>query len=315
MLVVLVTFFIVFFTAILSAIEAALLCTDDIKLSKMLQKNTKHKKAIKYVVHHKTIHLSSLVILTTLVSIAGSSTIGAMAGNIFDDLGITIFTIVFTYCMLAFAKILPKLVATKNTIEIIQTTAPFIKIACIIMKPLLWITMYWTKIINLCPEKAANRDDLKYIIQHYTNTGIIEQEERMLAEYALNLQTQHIKDLIHSEKSIICLPYEATIQEVYEQVKSTSFKRYIAISENEVKGVVLYRHLANAMLQGDHNKTVKELTKAAIFLTPNTTLLEAVEKFKTNRASIAILPGNSPEENQFITAKQIFRAILFSKDS
>ncbi|PJE80981.1 hypothetical protein CI610_00034 [invertebrate metagenome] len=310
MLLFVVTACIIFVTGILSVLESALLCIDELKLATILRKSPEHSKDIRYVIHHKDAHLSSVVVLITLVSIAGSSVVGALAAQTFQDIGLIIFTLLLTYCMLVFAKMLPKLIAVRSAHQVIEITAPFIRISCRLLKPLLWITMIWARIFRLGHNSKASRDDLKSIIKHYGINGVIGQEESVLAEYALNLRYRRLDELLKTGGPMTWLPGSATVETVYEKVRTTPFKRYIVISEGEVIGVVLYRHLAAAMLNDQKQKTVSELARSAIFLEPDTSLLEAIEEFKSARASVAILPGKTPEESQFITAKQIFRAAL-----
>ena len=310
LLVVAVAACIILITAFLSMVESSIISVDDLRLARILQKNPAHERDIKYIIHNKSEHLSSIVLLSTLISIAGSSMVGALAAQSLDSAGLTIFTGLLTYCMLVFAKLLPKLIAVQIADRVLEILAPSVRVVCRLLKPLLWGTLIWARMLRLKRSDKITRDDLKSIIKYYSKSGVIGREESFIAEHALNIHDRKLADLLSDRGPMIWLPADATVESVYEKVKQSNFKRYIVISQGRATGIVLYRHLARAVINGEQNKTIGDLARQAIFLAPETTLLEALELFRSARASVAILPGDTPEESKFVTAKQIYRAVL-----
>ena len=141
LLVVVVAALIVLLTAALSVIESAIIYVDELRLSTILRNKPKHRDDIKYIIRRKDRHLSSMVVLITLISIAGSSVIGAIAARTFDDLGLAIFTALLTYCMLVFAKILPKLYAMQVADKVLDRTAPFVRFVAFLLRPVIRFTL------------------------------------------------------------------------------------------------------------------------------------------------------------------------------
>ncbi|MDP0589129.1 MAG: CNNM domain-containing protein [Candidatus Endonucleobacter bathymodioli] len=310
LLVVVAAAFIVLSTAFLSIIESSILSIDDLKLAKILQNKPVHAKKIKYVIRNKNEHLSSIVLLSTLISIAGSSIVGALAAKTLSGTGLVVFTGLLTYCILVFAKLLPKLVAVQISGRVLEVLAPVIKIICLLLTPLVWGTLIWVRMLRLKRPDKITRDDLKTIIKYYSKSGVIGREESFIAEHALNIHNRNLSDLLSDQGSMIWLSAEETIEEVYEKVKQSNFKRYIVVSQGRAVGIVLYRHLARAVINGEQHKTIGDLARKALFINPETTLLEALELFRSAKASVAILPGKTLEDSRFITAKQIYRAVL-----
>ena len=185
MLLISVAALIVILTGILSVIESAIIYVDELRLTTILRKRPKYADDIKYVIRNKHSHLSSMVVLITLVSISGSSMIGAMAARQLDDLWLAVFTGVLTYCMLVFAKILPKLFAVQMAESILNRSARFVRITCVVLKPLLRLTLIWVKLLKISPASDPTREELKSILKHFNKSGVIDREERKLAELAL----------------------------------------------------------------------------------------------------------------------------------
>ena len=236
--------------------------------------------------------------------------VGAMAAKSLNGVGLAVFAGLLTYFMLVFAKLLPKLLAVQISGRILEVLAPTIKIICMVLKPLLWGTLIWIKMFRLKRNDKITRDDLKSIIQHYNKNGVIGREESFIVEHALNIHDRKLADLLIDRGPMTWLAANATVESVYEKVKQSNFKRYIVISQGRATGIVHHRHLTRAVINGEQDKTIADLARKAIFLTPETTLPQALEMFRSARASVAILPGDTPEESMFITAKQIYRAVL-----
>ena len=310
LLVVAVAVGIILVTGFLSMLEAVIISVDDLKLARILHRHPSHEKDIKYVIRNKSVHLSSTVLLTTLISIAGSSMVGALAATHFGSIGLAVFTGLLTYFMLVFAKVLPKLIAVQVADRVLEALAPTVRISCRLLKPLLWCVMIWSRMLRLKRSDKITRDDLRGIIKYYSKNGVINREESFIAEHALDIHNRRLSDLLPDRGPMIWLPSDATIESIYEKVRQSNYKRYIVISQGRATGIVLYRHLARAVINGEQHKTIGDLARQAIFLAPETTLLEALEMFRSARASVAILPGDTPEESKFITAKQIYRAVL-----
>ena len=301
---------IVLATGFLSMLEAVIISVDDLKLARILYKRPAHENDIKYIIHHKRHHLSSIVLLSTLISIAGSSLVGALAAQQMDSTGLAIFTGLLTYSMLVFAKVLPKLFAVEVADKILGSLSPAIRICAKLLKPLLWCVMVWTYMLRLKRTEKVTRADLRSIIDYYSENGVIGQEEGSIARHALKIHKQRLSDLLPDKGPMIWLSSDSTVESVYEKVKESNYKRYIVISKGQATGIVLYRHLVRAVINGEQSKTIGELAKQAIFLAPETKLLDALQVFRSARVSVAILPGDTPEESKFITVKQVYRAIL-----
>ncbi len=310
LLVVAVAFLIVTLTAYLSLLESSVLGIDDLRLATILRKDLPNRARVKKIFKRKREHLSSLVMISTLVSIAGSSSVGALAARELDSIGLAVFTALLTYCMLVFAKVLPKVLAGQMAEDIVVERAFLICFICMITKPVLGLALIWVRVLPLKAATSESSDDLRSIIRHYNKRGVIGGDQRKLAEMALALQQQTLADLLTDNEPMICLSAHARVESIEETLRTLPLKRYVVISEGEPVGVVLYRHLARCLFKGDREITVGNLIRESVVLQPETTLFEAINALHSAGASIALLHGESPESVRFVTAKQVYRALL-----
>ena len=312
LLVVVVAALIVLVTAALSVIESAIIYVDDLRLSTILRHNPRHREDIKYIIKRKDQHLSSMVVLITLISIAGSSMIGAMAARYFNDLGLALFTAGLTYCMLVFAKLLPKLYSVQIAEQVLEVAAPFVRFVAFLLRPMIRFTLIWTRLFTIKQKTQPNLEELRGIIQHYSKTGIIGQEERNILDQALTSNRTTLSSLLQDTGPTVYLFAEDTLRDVRERVLNQPFKRYLVVEDGKTTGIVLYRHLTSSLIRGEYDKKVGELAKSVAWLEPDVTLLEAMQTMHETRSSVALLMGAAPENTRMVTAKQIYRAILQS---
>ena len=310
LLVVAVATLIILLTAALSVIESAIIYVDELRLSAILKNKSRHRDDVKYIIRRKDQHLSSMVVLITLISIAGSSLVGAMAARQFNDMGLAVFTALLTYCMLVFAKILPKLYAVQIAEEVLDYSAPFVRIITFLLRPVIRFTLIWTRLFGMQEKRKPTLEELKGIIRHYNKTGIIAKEERRMLEQTLMVNQVTLSDLLIDSGPTVYLHAEATLADVQERVLDNPYKRYLVVEGGDTTGIVLYRHLAGNLIQGQRELKVRELARPVAWLEPDATLLEAMQALHESRSSVALLRGTDPASTRMVTAKQIYRAIL-----
>ena len=108
---------------------------------------------------------------------------------------------------------------------------------------------------------------------------------------------------------MICLNAEATIASV-SMLRTSPSKRYIVLQDHNPVGVVLYRHLARCLVNSEQSKTIGQLMRKTIILTPETTLHNAMTELQDARASFILLSGKAVEQTRIISVKMLYQAML-----
>ncbi len=309
-LVVAVAILVIVLTAYLSLLEASVLGIDDVRLATILRKQPVCKGHLKEIFRNKREHLSALVLLNTLVSVAGSSFIGALSISVFNSLGLVLFTGLLTYCMLVFAKMLPKVLAVQMAEEVLVNRAPLILFLRKLVKPVLWMALIWMRVFPLAKDYNVSRDDLHSIIRHYNKRGVIRRDERKLAHMALAAEQQTLADLFSDPGNMLCVSAKAPISSLEDLLRNKPRKRYLVLEDDKPVGVVLYRHLARCFVRQQMKKTVGQLMRQTIHLPPETNLLDAVQEFREANTSVALIAGEKSDFVHFVTAKQVYQALL-----
>lgn len=297
-------------TSFLSLLEASVVAVDELRLVTLLYNSPDNKQAINKVFEKKREHLSAIVLLSTLISIAGSTFLGAMAARELNDLWLAIFTTLLAYFMLVFAKVLPKLLAVQIAGQVVGRCAPLIHGIYTATRPVLLLALVWTRLLPKPVEQTRSRDELRSIIKHYGKRGVIGKKQRKFAEAVLTSDQKQLSLLVEHSQPVLCLSAEDTIASVSTTLRTSPSKRYVVLQDNNPVGVVLYRHLARCMVNNDEHKTVGQLMRKTIILAPETSLHKAMTELQDARASFILLPGKAVEQTRIISAKMLYQAML-----
>ncbi|USE35371.1 CNNM domain-containing protein [Endozoicomonas sp. SCSIO W0465] len=310
LLVVLFACLIVAATAFLSLLEASLVAVDELRLVTILYRRPDNKAAIQKVFQKKREHLSAIVLLSTLISISGSTFLGAMAAKEFNDLWMAIFTALLAYFMLVFAKVLPKLLAVQIADRVVARCSPFIQLMYRVTKPVLLLALVWTRLLPKLEEEARSSDELRSIIKHYNKRGVIGKRQRKLADAILTTHQRQLTELVEHSMPAVCLSSDTTVASVETTIRTYPCKRYVVLTDGRPAGIVLYRHIARCLVNGKHDISVGTLMRKTINLAPATTLHKAMTELHKARASIILLPGETVEQTRIVTAKKLYQALL-----
>lgn len=297
-------------TSFLSLLEASVVAVDELRLVTLLYNSPDNKQAINKVFEKKREHLSAIVLLSTLISIAGSTFLGAMAARELNDLWLAIFTTLLAYFMLVFAKVLPKLLAVQIAGQVVGRCAPLIHGIYTVTRPVLLLALVWTRLLPKPVEQTRSRDELRSIIKHYGKRGVIGKKQRKFAEAVLTSDQKQLSLLVEHSQPVLCLSAEDTIAAVSTTLRTSPSKRYVVLQDDNPVGVVLYRHLARCMVNNDEHKTVGQLMRKTIILAPETSLHKAMTELQDARASFILLPGKAVEQTRIISAKMLYQAML-----
>lgn len=297
-------------TSFLSLLEASVVAVDELRLVTLLYNSPDNKQAINKVFEKKREHLSAIVLLSTLISIAGSTFLGAMAARELNDLWLAIFTTLLAYFMLVFAKVLPKLLAVQIAGQVVGRCAPLIHGIYTVTRPVLLLALVWTRLLPKPVEQTRSRDELRSIIKHYGKRGVIGKKQRKFAEAVLTSDQKQLSLLVEHSQPVLCLSAEDTIAAVSTTLRTSPSKRYVVLQDDNPVGVVLYRHLARCLVNNDEHKTVGQLMRKTIILAPETSLHKAMTELQDARASFILLPGKAVEQTRIISAKMLYQAML-----
>lgn len=302
-------------STLFALIESSIIVTDEIKLQILLNRSDlkeKTKKRIKKIMKEKDKHLTAMVIASTITNILGSSLLGAMSSKYLEHTEILIFTVIFTYLILVFARTVPKIIASYAYDRVLMKVSFIPRFFFFINYPFILLTLIWVKILKLENQRQMSLNELKMIIKHYRKSGVIQKSEQKLLEKIFNVKQNIIADVMEHFDTLE-MEYDHSIRDYRNSLLDSHNKRFFVKKDDEIAGIVFYRDIASALLsEEDMPHLVSEFCRQAITLKADENLMDAIVQFKDAGISLAVVLNDEGRAIGTVTIKQVYNYVLES---
>ncbi len=268
--------FVVVFSGLLSLSEAALLSLNKNKFRVYKKENSKklNIKVVDKILKNKQQYITAIIILNTITNVGGSAIIGSQAALLMSSqdtiklstdflqlsLGLkTLFTICFTFIVLYFSKMIPKLVGSQKPLSTLLFTSIFIYILQIFIKPLIWLSVIICKpFVGNSEDNTISLQEIKTIMKEARKDDIIKDREMNIINNTFSLNNLNVKDIMKYKDEIEQYDASASILESESDILNFKHKRIIiTVGEKDEKypvGVVLVRDLLKGILNKEDKK-------------------------------------------------------------
>lgn len=248
-------------SAFLSFSEASVTSLSTIKTS-LLAKQKKNKSAdiLHKIVENKSKNLTTIIILNTIVNVAGSSVIGVIAGSLMNSFWIGVLTVVFTLAILFFSELIPKLYAAQNSEKVglkiaiplqflSKAISPLVKFSAWVCKP--FIKPIKTPIVTL--------NEVRYMIEAAEDEGLLKHGQKSVIDNLIKFTDKKISDILKDSCQVegLCAGY--TLSSLQEQILSCVHRRIVIQDHNNYPvGIVRKSELLQALLEGEGDRLIDD---------------------------------------------------------
>ncbi|WP_406617757.1 DUF21 domain-containing protein [Mycoplasmopsis lipophila] len=187
----------ILFSAIFSGLETAYTTLNTAKIETMIENKVRFAKLIAR--QHKFFNqtLSTLLIVNNLVNIAASTLLSYFLSLIFkgkhNEYNVLISTGIMTPILVLMGEILPKLLAKNNPKLFAQSFAWLLEILFYVFFIFTWPLKKIGKKIYI----TNSEDELKSILDIAQNEGVLETNESLMAQNALDLDSTKVKKTLY----------------------------------------------------------------------------------------------------------------------
>lgn len=132
---------------------------------------------------------------------------------------------------------------------------------------------------------AHNADDLRYLVEHSANVGVLDERLYQPISTALEMQTQTLADLTRPDHTPACVPSGASVEQVQEMSRRSGHLRILVGSPDDITGVVHVRDTLTARADAP----VAAFTRPVFTLDPEVTLHAALSAMRRTRNHLVIV--------------------------
>lgn len=284
-------------SAFFSASETAFTSLSTARVKTLAETKKSAKLVLKISGNYNKL-LSTLLIGNNIVNIASASLATMLFTFWFNDLGVTLSTIIMTVLVLIFGEITPKSIAKERPEEFAMFSVRILYVFEIIFTPLTIIFDGWKKLINKIFKLDKKRptmteEEFSIIVDDITDEGVLEENEAEIIQNTIKFTDTTVEKVMTPAKDITAVCVSDTMKSIKSMFMETNYSRVPVFNaqKDDVIGI-LYRADFYEMLLA--NKTnITKIMKPALFTTGDTIISELFDTLQKEQVPQAIVKNNN----------------------
>ena len=155
----------------------------------------------------------------------------------------------------------------------------------------------------------VSEEEIKELVDD--NDELLEDEKRMIGEI-LELDELTVRDVMQPRVDIMAVEDVETVRAALERMRGTGYSRLPVYHEDldHIVGVVRYKSLIPAVLDGDVEAPVTDYAEEALFVPETKDLFPLLSEMQTNRQQMAIVVDEYGGTDGLITLEDIVEEIV-----
>lgn len=155
----------------------------------------------------------------------------------------------------------------------------------------------------------VSEDDIRELVDD--NDELLDDEKRMIGEI-LELDELSVSDAMQPRVDVIAIEDTETVRVALERMRGTGYSRLPVFHEDldHIVGIVRYKSLIPAVLDGDIDGPVSDYLQEVMFVPETKDLLPLLSEMQTNRQQMAIVVDEYGGTDGLITLEDIVEEIV-----
>ena len=158
-------------------------------------------------------------------------------------------------------------------------------------------------------KRSVSEEEIKELVDG--TEELLEDEKRMIGEI-LDLDELTVSDVMRPRVDIIGVEENETVRAALERMQGTGYSRLPVYREDldHIIGIVRYKNLIPAVLDGDTQSSIVDYMHDALFVPETKDLLPLLSEMQTNRQQMAIVVDEYGGTDGLITVEDIVEEIV-----
>lgn len=304
-------------SAMISGSEVAFFSLSSDELAHCKTGNSLVEKKIIELLDYPKRLLATILILNNLVNVAFvtlSTFISWQIVGTKSTEGVVVVTLTFivTFCIVFFGEVVPKVYANHSSLSFIKKTAIPLSFCVAFFKPLSWLLMSLSNIIERRVEKRGYEISLDGLNQALEITGKeTSVEEKGILKGIVNFGTISAKQVMRSRMDITAVDIETDFHELMDKVNKSGYSRIPAYNEtiDRIEGVLYIKDLL-PYLDGEEDFEWQKLLRPGFFIPESKKIDALLKDFQEKRVHMAIIVDEYGGTSGIITLEDVIEEIV-----
>ncbi len=287
-------FVLLIFSAVFSAVEIAFFSVNEVKLRTLAEAGGRFAKLGMHLRSNPQRLLSTILIGNNLANIAAASLVTVITIRYFGSEAVAVSTGILTFFVLMFAEIVPKTLAAKHALIVLQAMAYPVYWLEQILFPFLYVLE--PLILKITGGRGlavpfATEEELKIMLEEGGKAGMIESEEVQMIKNVFQLNDITAEDAMTPRIYVFALDGSLNLKDVQEKLFTSRYSR-IPIYDQSLDNVtgVLYKTKALTHLaQGNNDLLLKDIASDPLFIPRSKPADELMKLFQQEKRHIAVV--------------------------
>lgn len=299
-----------------SCIETAFSCVSTARLKNEESKGNKKARNALFITENFDKALTTILIGNNVVNLGCSSLATVLCMNIFQNFAAAISTGLTTLLVLIFGEIIPKCIGKEKSEAVALNTAIILKGIMIVLTPLSFLFIAIKtgalKLLNIRNDSpTVTEDELKYIIEHSENEGVLEEEESEMVQSALEFDEKSAFEVLTPRVDMLALDIDDDFETNKNKILTERYSRVPVYKENldNILGILYTRDYLEELIEGK-TPDIKLLINDAFFTYKSRKLSALMNDLRKNQVNMAIVTDEYGGTLGIVTMEDLIEEIV-----
>lgn len=222
-----------------------------------------------------------------------------------------------SYLTLVIGELVPKRLGLNNPEKIARSLAQPMRLLAGTASPLVSFLSFSTDLVlkmlrvKKSEEPPITEEEIRGLIRQGTEYGLFEATEQSMMERVLRLDDRPIGSIMTPRTRVVWLDVNDLPAENQAKVVDSGYSRYLVCTDNldDIIGMVHVKDLFRQLLEQKQIE-VSSTAKEILFLPENMRILEALERFRQARESLAVVINEYGNIEGVFTLTDILGAVV-----
>jgi len=256
--------------------------------------------------------LTAILTLNTIAHTMGAAGVGAEVEAVFDNVSLTVASIVLTLAVLIFSEIIPKTIGAAYWKALSKPAGIILSGMTKSMAVLFIPLLMFKRMLPKAETATVTRDELHALADISEEEGTLEEDEETVIHNLLALREIPVKDVMTPRTVTLAFDHSWTIKQVLDETKILRFGRMPVYDESidSLSGFVLRSDILMAASMDEWETTLTDIKKPLLTIKFDSSIDEALDKFLRTKVQILAVIGEFGGTEGIITMEDVIETLL-----
>jgi CBS domain containing-hemolysin-like protein len=209
--------------------------------------------------------ITAILILSSGANTIGATVAGAVAGDMWGELGLILFSATFSILVLYIAEVSPKVIGVRYAKQVAIFAAIPLSFLVKLFSPLIWVSVQISKRLHFgASAPQVSHEEVLALAQLGTREGSLDKLEGSVIHNVIGLDKKIVRDVLTPRVVVFRVPEDKTLGDISSSILEWEYTRVPIYNEAEpehLTGYVRQRDLYREIVSGNKNATLKDLAR------------------------------------------------------